>query len=137
MDILPRGSETVLLVDVDPEPRKLAAFMLQRRGYSVVEARSSADALRICESGLRPDLVITEILLPGMSGPDLVAKLTARQPDLRVLYMSRLEYQRATQRLQVDRDLGFLEKPFTVAVITNKVRRALDAVPSRTVGAGV
>src|SRR5690348_1727763 len=137
MDILPRGSETVLLVDVDPEPRKLAAFMLQRRGYSVVEARSSADALRICESGMRPDLVITEILLPGMSGPDLVAKLTARQPDLRVLYMSRLEYQRATQRLQVDRDLGFLEKPFTVAVITNKVRRALDAVPSRTVGAGV
>ena len=127
MEPLPRGSETILLVDVDPEPRKLAAFMLQRRGYTVIEARSCADAVALCESGgARPDLLLTEILMPGMCGTDLAAKLMALQPDLRVLYMSLADYNRVARRLEIDRQTGFLQKPFTMAQIADKVRRALD-----------
>jgi DNA-binding NtrC family response regulator len=128
MEILPRGSETVLLVDADPETRKLGAFMLQKRGYPVLEARSCADALRLVESGnARPDLLLTEILMPSMSGTDLAARLTGLQPDLCVLYMSRADYNRVARRLEIDREVAFLQKPFTMVQIANKVRRALDA----------
>jgi two-component system cell cycle sensor histidine kinase/response regulator CckA len=128
MESLSCGSETVLLVDADPEPRKLAAFMLQRRGYAVIEARSSADALHLCESrSVRPDLLLTEILMPGMSGTDLAAKLVALQPEMRVLFMSRTDYNRVARRLEINRDLGFLQKPFTMVQIASKVRRALDS----------
>src|SRR5690348_10083426 len=124
MDTLPRGSETILLVDADPETRKLAAFMLQKRGYAVLEARSSADALRVCEDGeARPDLLLTEILMPAISGTELAARLLESQPDLRVLYMSRAEYNRVARRLDIDRETAFLQKPFTMVQIANKVRR--------------
>ena len=132
------GSETILLVDADPEPRKLAAFMLEKRGYSVIEARSSADALRLCDSGgARPDLLLTEILMPGMSGTDLAAKLVALQPEMRVLYMSTADYNRVARRLEIDRELAFLQKPFTMGQIASKVRRALDARQARAIGAVV
>jgi len=135
MALLPRGSETVLLVDTDPEPRKLAAFMLQRLGYSVVEARSGQDALKMCEDGsVRPDLLLTEILMVGLSGTDLAAKLHALQPELRVLYMSRADYNRLSRRLEIDRELAFLQKPFTMGQITDKVRRALDTRKARALG---
>ena len=128
MEPLPRGSETVLLVDADPETRKLAAFMLQKRGYAVLEARTCADALRLCESGgARPDLLLTEILMPGMSGTDMAAKLLALQQGLCVLYMSRADYNRVARRLEIDRERAFLQKPFTMVQIASKVRRALDA----------
>src|ERR1044072_9017325 len=128
MDTFARGSETILLVDADPEPRKLAAFMLQRRGYTVIEARSSADALHLCESGSTwPNLLLTEILMPGMSGTDLAVKLVALRPEMRVLFMSRADYNRVARRFEIDRELSFLQKPFTMAQIAEKVRRALDA----------
>jgi DNA-binding NtrC family response regulator len=128
MDVLDRGVENILFVDTDPEPRKLGAFMLRRRGYDVTEARTGADALQLCESGEAcPDLLITEILMPGMSGTDLAAKLVAMQPGMRVLYMSRTDYDRVARRREINRELGFLQKPFTMAQISEKVRRALDA----------
>jgi DNA-binding NtrC family response regulator len=137
MDSLLCGSETVLLVDTDPEQRKLAAFMLQKRGYNVIEARSSADALQLSEIGSAPDLLLTEILMPAMSGTDLAAKLMALWPNLRVLYMSRANYNRVARRLDINRDVAFLEKPFTMVQIAGKVRRALDAGRRQAVVASV
>src|SRR5262245_62826525 len=138
MDNLARGSERVLLVDADPETRKLGSFMLERRGYTVIEARSTADALNLCESSsARPDLLLTEILMPGMSGTDLAAKLVALQPELRVLYMSRADYNRLARRLDIDRELSFLQKPFTMAQIAEKVRRVLDRGQTRALGVSV
>jgi len=137
MEPLPRGSETILLVDADPETRKLAAFMLQKRGYPVMEARSGADALKLCDSdNARPDLLLTEILMPSMSGTDLAARLQALHPGLKVLFMSRADYNRVGRRLKIDRETEFLQKPFTMVQIAGKVRRALDARPS-AVGAHV
>jgi two-component system cell cycle sensor histidine kinase/response regulator CckA len=134
MDV-PRGSETILLVDADPETRKLAAFMLQKRGYTEIEARSSADALQLAESGVaRPDLLLTEILMSRMRGPDLAGKMTALYPDLRVLYMSSGDYGRVARPLEIDRERAFLQKPFTMGTLASKVRRMLDTPLVRTVG---
>jgi CheY-like chemotaxis protein len=132
MDV-PKGLETVLLVDADPETRKLAVFMLQKRGYTVLEARSTEDALQLCES-VRADLLLTEILMPRMSGPDLAAQLKALQPELRVVYMSSADYRRVARGLAIDRERGFLQKPFTMGTLASKVRRALDAPLAKTAG---
>jgi two-component system, cell cycle sensor histidine kinase and response regulator CckA len=137
MDVA-RGSETILLVEADPETRKLAAFMLQKRGYGVIEARSTADALQLYESAnVHADLLLTEILMSGMSGPDLSARLVALQPDLRVLYMSHAEYSRVARRLEIDRERGFLQKPFTMSTLAGKVRRVLDTPLAKTAGMNV
>jgi CheY-like chemotaxis protein len=137
MDTVPRGSETVLLVDTDPETRKLAAFMLQKRGYTVVEARATAEALHLCESGaVHPDLLLTEILMPKMGGTDLAARLLALQPELRVLYMSHAG-DRLLRHLEIDRERGFLQKPFTMGLLAGKVRLALDAPRARALGMSV
>ena len=131
MDV-PRGSETILLVDADPETRKLAAFMLQKRGYKVLEARSSADALQTPESHI--DHLLTEIHLSRTSGPDLAAKLSAIHPGLRVLYMSSGDYNRVARPLEIDRERGFLQKPFTMGTLASKVRRVLDTPLVKTAG---
>ena len=135
MDNVPTKSETVLLVDADPLTRKLAAFMLQKRGYTVVEARSTADALELYRSDrVRADLFLTEILMPKMSGADLAARLVALQPELRVLYMSHAG-ERVARHLEIDRARGFLPKPFTMGLLAGKVRQALDAPRAQAVGA--
>jgi two-component system, cell cycle sensor histidine kinase and response regulator CckA len=137
MDV-PRGSEIILLVDADPETRKLAAFMLQKRGYTVFEARTSADALKLCESGnVRPDLLLTEILVSRMHGPELAAKLTGLLPELRVLYMSSGDYARVARPLEIDRERGFLQKPFTMGTLASKVRRVLDTPLTTTASANM
>src|SRR5690242_10807853 len=108
MDTAPRGSETVLLVETDPETRKLAAFMLKKRGYTVVESRSTVDALQLYESGgVHADLLLTEVLMPGMSGTNLAARLRALDPQLRVLYMSHAA-DRIAREIDIDRRGGFL-----------------------------
>ena len=136
METVPRGAETVLLVESDPETRKLAAFMLQKRGYTVVEARSTTDALQLYESGgIHADLLLTEVLMPRMSGMTLAARLRTLDPHLRVLYMSH-SADRIVRELDIDRDRGFLRKPFTMGLLEGKVRQALDAPPARA-GAAV
>jgi two-component system cell cycle sensor histidine kinase/response regulator CckA len=128
-----RGSETVLLVDADPETRKLGAFMLEKRGYRVLEARSTADALALCESGAGSvDLLLTEILMPKMTGIDLAARLRDAQPQLRVLLMSHADYKRLARQMELGPGQGFLQKPFTMRMLAGKVREILDAPRART-----
>ena len=135
MDTVPRGSETVLLVEVDPETRKLAAFMLGKRGYTVVEARSTTDALQLYEAGgVHADLLLTEVLMPKMSGTSLAARLQAIEPQLRVLYMSH-SADRILRELEIDSSRGFLRKPFTMGLLAGKVRQVLDTPRGNAVGA--
>jgi CheY-like chemotaxis protein len=79
---------TALLVDDEPLVRQSTADMLLDFGYEVVEASSAEDALRLMDQGLAPDLVITDHLMPGLSGVDLARDLRARRPDLPVLIVS-------------------------------------------------
>ena len=86
---LPRGSETVLLVEDEEEVRKLAAQILQRQGYKVLEAPQGGDALLICEQHQTPvHLMLTDVVMPGMSGHQLAERLKSLQPQMKVLYMS-------------------------------------------------
>ena len=136
MDTVPQGSETVLLVEVDPQTRKLAAFMLQKRGYTVLEARSTAEALQLYETGARADLLLTEVLMPKMSGTDLAARLRELEPELRVLFMSH-SADRIVRDAGIDREHGFLRKPFTMGALSGKVRQALDVPRARALGLGL
>jgi two-component system, cell cycle sensor histidine kinase and response regulator CckA len=137
-EVIPRGVETILLVDADPEPRKLAAFMLTKQGYTVIEARNGDDALRVFDSrGAEVDLLLTEILMPKVTGPDLAARLLALQPRMRVLYMSHANHQRIARHLQIDPERGFLPKPFTMRVLAGKVREVLDAPRAKALALAV
>ena len=123
-----RGTETLLLVEDNEAVRSLAAKALHRRGYKVFEARSGEEALKLTETnGLRPDLLITDVIMPGLSGPNLAARLMHAQPRLRVLYVSG-----STDDANADHG-GFvgqaplLQKPFTPSTLAERIRAILDA----------
>src|SRR5579864_8751301 len=109
------GAETVLLVDSDPETRKLGAFMLEKRGYQVLEARTTEDALAVYEArGGAIDLLLTEIRMAKISGPELAARLLSVQPGLRIVLMSHGAYKRLARQMEIKPTRDFLQKPFTM-----------------------
>src|SRR5579863_6475325 len=118
----PRGSETVLLVDAEPEPRKLAIFMLQRQGYTILEARNGVEAMTLFEKhNSEVALLLTEVRRRGWQ---LAAKLQELHPKLRVLYMS--DSEGAEVRSVVEQGMPFLKKPFTMHEIAEAVHQALN-----------
>ena len=128
------AAETVLLVDSDPETRKLGAFMLEKRGYRVLEARSTSDALAVYEArGGEIDLLLTEIRMAKISGPELAARLLGVRPGLRIVLMSHGEYKRLARQVKI-KPHEFLQKPFTMLALAGKVREVLDAPRARTAG---
>src|SRR5262245_5052489 len=109
------ASETVLLVEDDAAVRSLARRMLQRAGYAVVEASGGDEALRLVEDGLAFDLLITDSVMPGVSGRLLAERLIASRPALRVLIMSGYEEDPSLRSGALAGRVGFLHKPFTAA----------------------
>jgi two-component system cell cycle sensor histidine kinase/response regulator CckA len=118
----PGGSETVLLVEDETIVRRLTVEMLERQGYRVVAAASPAAALRVEESY---DLLLTDVVMPGMSGPELAERLTVGRPELAVLFTSGYSAPAVADPATLAGDL--LEKPFTLEQLAAKVRHALDA----------
>ena len=132
------GNETVLLVEPDPETRTLAAFMLARLGYGVIEARNATEAVGAYEERQGAiDLLLTESIMSRVSGHDLAETLRERNPGLRVLLLSDADYERLTRRVAAQRKLLFLARPFTMAQLAAKVRQALDAPGVRAAAAGL
>jgi len=132
---VPRGNESVLLVEPDAETRALAAFMLGRLGYRVTEARNSAEAVRIHDEQDRGfDLLLVESVMPRMNGHDLAEMFRARRPGLRVLLLGDSKYERLTRRAASRKGSGFLCRPFTMASLAARVRESLDQ--NRTLTAG-
>jgi two-component system, cell cycle sensor histidine kinase and response regulator CckA len=126
-DTIPHGTERVLLVQPDPETRTLAAFMLARLGYTVLEAHHAMEALKIYdELGGAVDLLLAEMRMPRVSGQDLAQSLAARDATLRVLFMSDPDYARLARRIAAQRHFPFLPRPFTISVLADRVREALD-----------
>jgi PAS domain S-box-containing protein len=124
---LPNGSETLLLVEDEAAVRGSVRRLLERQGYTVVEARHGAEALRIAESGEPPiDLVLTDLVMPEMGGRELVERLRARQPSLKVLYMSGYSERAVTVDGVMPPATGFMEKPFTLDQLTRRTREILD-----------
>jgi CheY-like chemotaxis protein len=123
----PLGSETVLLVEDEDAVRALAREVLRRHGYVVIEARHGLDALRTAEQHQdQIHLLITDVVMPHMSGRDLAQRLAEIRPAMKVLFMSGY-----TNHAVVHRDLtpgsAFLQKPFTPDILARKVRSVLDA----------
>ncbi|MGE5647188.1 MAG: response regulator [Acidobacteriota bacterium] len=121
------GGETILVVEDEASLRRLANDMLTREGYSVIEAASGAEALDVWqERGDSIDLVLTDVIMPQMSGPELVEKLKAVSPGVKILYMSGYTDDIIARRGFLAIEGAFLHKPFTLDELSQEVRAVLD-----------
>jgi two-component system, cell cycle sensor histidine kinase and response regulator CckA len=121
------GSETVLLVEDEDGVRRLSKRILNNAGYRVLEAENGDDAARLFAGHADAiDLVVTDVIMPGCGGPELLRRLQVQAPALRVLYMSGYTEQAAARSAGMDRGLPFIQKPFSAAEFVRQVREALD-----------
>ena len=124
---LPRGSETILLVEDEEVVRKLAARILRRQGYTVLEALGAEDALRTCEERKEPlHLILTDVVMPVMSGRQLVDACWQVRQDFKVLYMSGYTDNAIVHHGVLREGIDYIQKPFTVDGLARKVRGVLD-----------
>jgi len=124
---IPRGTETILLVEDDAQLRALARTILVRHGYQVLDAPNPVDALAI--SAGFPGwiaLLVTDVVMPQMNGRELSRKLLEMRPDTKVLYMSGYTDNAIVHNGILDAGVAFLQKPLTPAVFARKVRQVLD-----------
>jgi PAS domain S-box-containing protein len=123
----PAGSETVLLVEDEDALRALIRETLEMAGYTVLEARRPSDALRLCaEPAARIDLVLTDVVMPEMSGPELVARLARLLPEAKVLFMSGYPDGFLARHGALDPGTLLIEKPFTSDALARALRDVLD-----------
>jgi two-component system cell cycle sensor histidine kinase/response regulator CckA len=127
------GTETVLLVEDNDAVRDLTARALRRRGYTVHEARDAEEAVEwAMKSAVKPHLLITDVMMPGLSGPNLATRLLQAIPRLRVLYVSGYTDDPAAIDGNLWGGVPLLQKPFTPAALAERVRLALDAPAPRS-----
>ena len=123
-----RASELVLLVDDERMVRELAALVLRRQGYEVLEAADGEAALRQVAGSSRPiDVVVTDVVMPRMGGKELASRLATSHPGLPVLFMSGYPAGASVQKPEFEPGLTFLQKPYTPGELVLKVRALLDA----------
>jgi two-component system cell cycle sensor histidine kinase/response regulator CckA len=137
LEEVPRGSETILLVEPDPETRKLAAFMLSKQGYTVLEARNAAEAFQLYqERGWEVDLLLTEVSMSNVDGREVARVLGTKDPRLRVVYIFDTDNRRLTRRMGTRMKPVLLQRPFTMRLLADKVREVLDGQQRRVMAAG-
>jgi CheY-like chemotaxis protein len=129
---IPRGTETVLVVEDDAVVRTLIRKVIEQYGYHVLDAFSGPDALALLEQEPSPvHLLVTDVVMPEMSGPDLVARLTADRPGLKVLYLTGYADTATMNRAAAGQEHLLLQKPFMPEELALKVREALDVSGTR------
>ena len=125
-----RGRESILVVEDEPALRELVENVLRGLGYRVYAATNGEEAARLVEQfGLEPELLLTDVVMPGMSGPQLIERLRRTRPGLRVLYMSGYTDDTLSQHLALDSNVPFIQKPFSAPALSEKVREALCGGP--------
>jgi PAS domain S-box-containing protein len=124
----PRGSETVLLVEDEPSVRDLAYRLLKQQGYRVLEAAHGEEALRLAQETAEEKihLLLTDVVLPQMSGKELADQLKISRPDLKVLFTSGYTDFAVLHHGVLNSGTHFLQKPFSLKTLSQKVREALD-----------
>jgi DNA-binding NtrC family response regulator len=127
------GRKTILVVDDEPEIRKLVSAMITQFGYNALTADSGDHALTMYKRLNGPiEMLITDVVAPGMSGPMLADKLTELQPDLKVLYISGYDNTHVVQTYVVERGHALLAKPFTMEELRGKMSKLLDVAAHTT-----
>jgi CheY-like chemotaxis protein len=122
----PGGSETILLVEDHPDVRNVVHEMLARHGYTVLDVGNGEDALDLLQHHASPiDLLLTDIVMPRMSGRDLARQTLMRHPRMQVLYISGYA-DHPTVAQGLDAGLSLIQKPFAPGYLLHKVRQALD-----------
>jgi signal transduction histidine kinase len=121
------GVETILLVEDETRVRKLIVDVLSARGYRVLEATRGADAIRLCQThGSQIDLAVVDVVMPEMSGPELVRQISPCEPQMRVLYISGYTEEAMVHHGIERSGAAFLQKPFMPDALARKVREVLD-----------
>ncbi|HHM23981.1 MAG TPA: PAS domain-containing sensor histidine kinase [Bacteroidetes bacterium] len=123
-----RGEEVVLVVEDSESVRSIVCRMLGRCGYRPRAVSSPEEALKLVESlDTPPDLLLTDVIMPGMSGRELVQKLKQHWPRLRVIFMSGYPQEAVSKQGVLEPGLAFIQKPFTPQVLLQKIREVLDS----------
>ncbi len=131
------GTETVLLVEDEEGVRLLVRLALVSKGYKVLEAPDPKSALAICSSHDGPiHLLLTDVVMPQMSGPEVASKVAALRPSIRVLYMSGYTDDSVVHHGVLSQEMSFIQKPFSSANLRKKIREVLDGTKGRGSGAG-
>ena len=126
---MPGGNETVLLVEDEPSVRGLAVMILRRLGYKVLEAASGNEALSIVDktTDVTIDLLLTDVVMPQMSGKQLADRLHASHPEIKVLFASGYTEDAIVEQGILLPGLNFLHKPYTPSILAQRVREVLEA----------
>jgi CheY-like chemotaxis protein len=120
------GNETVLVVEDDASVRSIVTLTLRRAGYAVIEAATEEDALAVCtQSTPRIDLILTDLVMPGLGGRELARELTLHRPNARVLFMSGYTEDVVMRHRFLEREAAFIGKPFTPEHLARRVRELL------------
>jgi len=123
----PRGKETILLAEDEEMVRELASVILRNLGYTILEAKQGDEALRVFGQHKGTiDLLLTDVVMPGMSGRELAGRLASLGLKVKVLYMSGYTDDAIVRHGVLEKGVEFIQKPFTVARLAKKVREVLD-----------
>jgi len=128
---LPQGNETVLLVEDEPTVREVATRMLREQGYNVLVAANGDEALNLVRSrpGESIDLLVTDVVMPRLSGRAVADQLRATRPEMKVLFISGYSDDTLTRHgASPDTNLNFLQKPFSPSLLAYKIRELLDKI---------
>src|SRR5271168_4271531 len=118
-------AKTILVVDDEPEIRKLVTAMLTRNGYRVLTADTGDNAIRLFRNNPGVDLLLTDVVAPGMSGPMIADQIAQIRPDVKVVFMSGYDGTQVVQRYVVEKGYSLLTKPFTMEQLERKVKLVL------------
>ena len=125
-----RGQETILLVEDESNLRRLARQYLETQGYRIFEAEDGAAALQITNGHQGTiDLLLTDVVMPGMNGRELAAQIEGQRPNMRVLYMSGYAENAVGHNGLLDAGINLLQKPFSLPTLKDRVREVLDSEP--------
>jgi PAS domain S-box-containing protein len=131
---LPRGDETILIVEDEEEVRKLAGRILERQGYRILETFNGNDALAACERSTSPiHLMLADVVMPGMGGTELARHLKPLYPEIKILYMSGYTDDTIVRHGVLENGVNYIQKPFTMEGLARKVREVLDKNPHKHV----
>jgi PAS domain S-box-containing protein len=132
-EVLRRGTETILVVEDEEVVRDLACDVLRLSGYKVLMARTCGEARKVCQEHGGPiHLLLADVVMPVMSGPELARSLTSLRSGMRVLYMSGYTHEAIVHRGVLQPGIAFIPKPFAPGALARRVREVLDSPATRS-----